>query len=207
MKKIIYWEKVVDKLRDKRFAVDTGGSIPISFKGAYQYSTIPYRMIDKILGKLELQSSDVFVDLGCGKGRALCCAAQYPMKEILGVEVDEHLYQIAKENIERLKCRQTPVHVIHCPAQENDYPHGTLFWLFKPFDLDTLKEVLSKIKKSVEANPRSVRIVYINIAADQELYLDQTGWLHLSRKWDKNKRKKLYHSVSVYTLNRTTGAF
>ena len=198
-KKIIYWEKVVDKIRDHRFNVHTGGSIPTLFEGAYQYSTIPYRMISNILDYLELKPSDVFVDLGCGKGRVLCCAAQYAMKEIVGVEIDEHLYQIAKENAEHLKFRHTPIQVIHCPAQDYDYADGTLFWLFKPFDLDTMKDVLAKIKKSIDTNPRSIQIVYINIAPDQESYLDQVDWLYKGLKWEKNKRKKLYHTVSIYS--------
>ncbi len=46
------------------------------------YITVSYRGIFHILDSLALQSSDVLVDLGCGKGRVVCCALQYGVDAI-----------------------------------------------------------------------------------------------------------------------------
>ena len=52
----------------------------------HYYATVPYRAIFRILTFLSLKPSDVFVDLGCGKGRVVCCAATYDIAEAIGIE-------------------------------------------------------------------------------------------------------------------------
>jgi SAM-dependent methyltransferase len=41
-----------------------------------------------------------FIDLGCGKGRALLVASEFPFRAIIGVELSSRLAEIARRNAE-----------------------------------------------------------------------------------------------------------
>jgi len=63
--------------------------------------------------RLRMGPTDVFVDLGCGKGSALLLAGEHPMERCIGVELGEHLAEQARRNIaanrERLRARNFEV--------------------------------------------------------------------------------------------------
>ena len=48
-----------------------------------------------------------FIDLGCGKGRVLLMASDYPFKKIIGVEFMPELHRAAQKNIARLFIRSS----------------------------------------------------------------------------------------------------
>lgn len=141
----------------------------------HSYSTIPYRSIFKILRFLALKNTDVFVDLGCGKGRVICCAARYDLVEVIGVEYLEHLSKLARRNLHQLRGRRSPVSVISGVAEDFDFTQGTAFYLYNPFGPKTMSEILSKLRYGLDARDREVRIAYVN-AMHEELLAD-TPWL------------------------------
>lgn len=66
-----------------------------------------------------------FVDLGCGKGRALLLASRHPFLQILGVELDSNLARTARANLRAFhapwqQCRTLAVH--HADATAFDLP-------------------------------------------------------------------------------------
>lgn len=73
------------------------------------------RHILSYLSSLDL-SQFSFIDLGCGKGRAILIASEYPFIEILGVEASPKLCTVAQSNIEyflnvsdQVKCKNIQV--------------------------------------------------------------------------------------------------
>src|SRR5215218_10190886 len=54
-----------------------------------------------LFGRLEVSRDDVFVDLGCGKGRVLYMAARRPFKRVIGIEWSERFSRIARVNLDR----------------------------------------------------------------------------------------------------------
>jgi methylase of polypeptide subunit release factors len=46
-----------------------------------------------------------FADLGSGKGAALIVAGGFPIKRAIGVELDDALTRVARENAERARPR------------------------------------------------------------------------------------------------------
>ena len=42
--------------------------------GATYYATVDYAQTNRVLRRLDLQTSDTFVEVGAGKGRVLCLA-------------------------------------------------------------------------------------------------------------------------------------
>jgi cyclopropane fatty-acyl-phospholipid synthase-like methyltransferase len=129
----------------------------------------------RILDHLSLNDTDVFGDLGCGKGRAICCAARYQIAQVIGVECLDNLCELARRNVQRLRGRRSPTSVVNVPAEDFDYSCGTAFYLFNPFGPATMREVLGKLRSGLDARPRVVRIAYVNPMHEE--VLAATPWL------------------------------
>lgn len=70
----LFWIKFCDMLWDYRLNIRTRGVFEVSTVGAFHYATVSYTFIREILRSLFLKPTDVFVDLGCRKGRVVCLA-------------------------------------------------------------------------------------------------------------------------------------
>ena len=57
--------------------------------------------VRQLLHGLEISQRDAFMDVGCGKGRMVCVAAQYPFARVVGVEISPELSTVARANVAR----------------------------------------------------------------------------------------------------------
>jgi hypothetical protein len=60
-----------------RLGVSTRGIVPTDHPDSVHYATMRYSTVWTILRHLDLRAPDVFMDIGSGKGRVLCCAARH----------------------------------------------------------------------------------------------------------------------------------
>jgi SAM-dependent methyltransferase len=118
-------------------------------------------------------STYFFIDIGCGKGRAIMLASAQPFAEIIGVELNPGLAQIASANLEKWRATQHPVspmHVVCQDATEFAFPNTPcLLYLYNPFAEPILKVFLEQIERSFSANPRALDILYCNPRSDRLL--------------------------------------
>ena len=112
-----------------------------------------------------------FLDLGCGKGRALLLARTYPFRRIIGVELLPELSDSARRNISRLPAEeQGRCELLSMDARQYDFrPEATFLYLFDPFPPAVLREVLGNLARSVEQHPRPVLIGYQNPVSEYVL--------------------------------------
>jgi precorrin-6B methylase 2 len=178
---------------ERRLGVSTRGLIPIDHPDSVHYATMGFSTVMSILRHLDLQPSDVFVDVGCGKGRVLCCAARHEVKQVIGVDVSSDLCQDARVNAKRLRGRRAPIIVKTLLAHEFDYSAATVLFMFDPFGASTMASVLAKIGRDREG--RSVRIAYAN--PTEEAVFRQQPWLERRGFWAK-ETTGLEHSVAFY---------
>ena len=143
-----------------------------------RYGTISYVAIFQLLDALGLASNDVLVDLGCGKGRVVCCAATYKLTQVIGVEDVQELYALAQRNVASLRGKRTPVSLVLNDAQSFDFRLGTIFYLFNPFGPETMRAVLRRLAEGLRVTPRPVRIVYVNALHEDEFR--KCAWLEYS---------------------------
>lgn len=70
--------------------------------------------------RLPMRPKDfVFIDYGCGKGRALFIAAEHSFKAAIGIEYASDLASIAKRNIElTMGIFQTPIQCLEMDAMD-----------------------------------------------------------------------------------------
>lgn len=145
------------------------------------YTPTVYRLIFQVLRRLPLKASDVFVDLGCGKGRVVCCAAYLGAARVMGIEYEREIYETAVANAGLMRHRRSDVTIVHGEAQDLDYTEGTVFYMFNSFGPETLRTVLSKIEAGLERNPREIRIAYVNPMYG--LVMRERKWLERYAFW------------------------
>jgi SAM-dependent methyltransferase len=99
-----------------------------------------------------------FVDLGCGKGRPLLVASEYPFRDIVGVELSADLAQIARRNAEVVAERypaRTPIRVEEGDATEFRLPDGDLVvFLYNPFGAPLVAKVVQRVEEALARDPQ-----------------------------------------------------
>lgn len=73
-----------------------------------------------------------FVDLGSGKGKALMLAANYPFREIIGVELSPRLHAIAQSNLQKIG--DSRIRVYCEDARSFLFPSPSVIYLYNPFE-------------------------------------------------------------------------
>jgi predicted RNA methylase len=172
---------------DKRYGVETGGLIQGSelrsghrndeFNTAY-YGMAPSRfrwamefwIADQSHPSIENYS---FVDLGCGKGRAVMMASQYTFRQAIGVELHASLAAIAEANLAHWTATgqaACPVQIRCQDASEFLFPEGPcLLYLFHPFGAPVLKRLIERIEADFADPARTLDLIYFNPEAGELL--------------------------------------
>ena len=119
---------------------------------ATHYEAVPPRDFRALISHVPERTmrSSTFVDVGAGMGRALLLAAEYPFKQVAGIELSAGLYEIASENLARARTAKRACHdlrITRADARFWEYPPGDLVvFLFNPFDAVALEATLGAIR-------------------------------------------------------------
>jgi SAM-dependent methyltransferase len=107
-----------------------------------------------------------FVDLGCGKGRPLLVASEFPFRDILGVELSPELAKVAERNAAIIAERfpdRTPIRIEVGDASNLPIPSGdAVLFLYHPFGAELIAKVVQRVEAALRSEPRSIYIVYYN---------------------------------------------
>lgn len=159
------------------------------------YSSIRFLDLRRALHRLSIrEGEDVFLDLGCGAGRAMLMAAAYPFRRVLGVEISPFLAAHAIRQTRRLSSRmRCPDIQVQCgDARVYRIPGDvTVIFLYNPFKGRLLEAVMENIADSLQAKPRDVTILYAT-PAHLEKVAASYPWLR--------KRVEIsgYHRYAIY---------
>jgi SAM-dependent methyltransferase len=145
------------------------------------YEPISFSGFQEIMGDLVIAwPAFTFIDIGSGKGRALLLASHYPFRRIIGIEISRMLNDIARRNIARYASLQQRCRAISCEcrdATEYDFPNEpSVVYLFNPFTEPLLRSVVERLRRSLEADPRDVVLIYAH--AVHERYMNDQPWLN-----------------------------
>jgi SAM-dependent methyltransferase len=158
---------------DRAHGTDTSGfaSAKEMFPGesssvCYSYGGSQPGVIRSVLAKLPPLETFAFIDLGCGKGRPLLVASEFPFRDIVGVELSPVLAEIARANAAILKRQfpeRTPVRIEAGDACAYSLPPGDIvLFLYNPFGEELMWKVASRVEEALEAEHRSLYIIYFN---------------------------------------------
>ncbi|MEJ0094620.1 MAG: class I SAM-dependent methyltransferase [Methylocella sp.] len=159
---------------DKIYGVDTSGTFPpdliqtsgvsTGFINCY-LATTP-SITRRALASLPDIEAYTFVDIGCGKGRALIVASEFPFTDIIGLELSPELAKIAQSNIDKIQ-RQFPdrplIRVIEGNALEHMVLSGkVVFNIFHSFGPELMTELIHKIESALGSTLEHVFFIYQN---------------------------------------------
>jgi len=98
-----------------------------------------------------------FVDVGCGKGRALLLAEEYAFRKIVGVDASRKFVRIASRNAARIGSHR--ITVIRADARAFDFPSGpVVVFMYNPFSAEIMRSVMQRLI----SHPDTFYIAYVN---------------------------------------------
>jgi SAM-dependent methyltransferase len=163
---------------DAEHGTDTGGLIPGSelgvghrhdlFIGGYA-GVPPSRFRASIsrwqgIGLRHRIEDYTFLDLGCGKGRAVLLASELGFREAVGVELNAGLVEIARANARIWTAAGkalSPIRIDCKDATEVEWPAGPcLVYLYNPFAEPVMRAVVEAMRKRFGDRRDELEIVY-----------------------------------------------
>jgi SAM-dependent methyltransferase len=163
-------------LLDLRYGSILGGTIRTRFGevGAFHVTNSEYGDLPFLFAAAGSEPDDVFVDVGCGKGRVLnWLLTHFPNSAIYGIELDP---EVGRKTALRLR-RRANVQVLFGDATARLPVEGTVFYLFNPFDERVMRRfiaTLGSLGPAPSGRPR--RVVYYN-SRFAELFRAQPDWV------------------------------
>ncbi len=146
---------------DLQYGTDTSGLVdpPIAHRDAHLVGQLrPYMgsqptIIRRALDTLGDIAGYTFIDIGCGKGRPMVVASEYPFALALGYDISADLVRIANENsvvMARHYPQRPPIRALHANAAELRFPAGkVVVFLFNPFGPELMAELLDKLESAL----------------------------------------------------------
>ena len=186
---------------DKALGVDTKGPVGLwhlsirsdNVGDATRYEGVHPSIFREALREIpEDLGGFTFVDLGCGKGRALLLAKEFGFAKFIGVEFAPELAAVARKNCERAGVEAT---VLAQDAAQFAFPSGNLVvYLFNPFGPTVMNPVLDNLLGTINAK---CYVVYVNPTRRQQCF-DNRSELRLLRGepgyaiWTVAPRRELF---------------
>ncbi len=183
---------------DRKYGTDTGGYLGPEelVKGRandahnYGYSAIAPSVfreaarrwresLPAVAGRVEAYS---FVDLGCGKGRAVLLAAELPFRKVIGVELVDELATIAENNAARwdkVGNAKARIRVMRQDAMKFLWPRAPLLvYLYNPFACSLVGQIAARLARIAASGSGPVDLLYVNPTCADTLS-NQHGLAHL----------------------------
>ncbi|HYG86290.1 MAG TPA: class I SAM-dependent methyltransferase [Azospirillum sp.] len=157
---------------DYRYGTTTGGWVAPDKLNAdsenqqhsVHYQATKYRPFRSLLKTLSFPEGSVFVDVGCGKGKALLIASRFGFKKALGIEFSPELCQIARENAKIFQSRianTSEIEIVQSDVLDYQMTHDeNVFYLYNPFNEVVMRRFLSRVARSMDEKHRKVWIIY-----------------------------------------------
>lgn len=137
----------------------------IDISHATIYMPVSYAIIENSFEQIPLSGKKHFLDIGCGKGRAMCVAAHYGFSKISGIDFSSKLCEAAVTNlnITQQKFAELNYTLINEDAAIVPIPFDVdCIFLFNPFDKIVMQQIVINIQQSLLLKPRQLYVIYVN---------------------------------------------
>ncbi len=151
--------------------VSTAGlhAVSLSVFTSSGYLGIPPSTLRPALAALPIQHQEFsFIDFGCGKGRALFVAAEFPFRHVFGVEIVVELARAAQANVSLNPLWKERISVANQDAAKFAFPDGPfVLYFYNPFSERVLRRVLANLERELRRSPRDTFLVFSDIYANE----------------------------------------
>lgn len=147
----------------------------IDISHATIYMPASYDVLEELFNQITTKTYTHFLDIGCGKGRALAVAAHYGFNKVTGLDFSKMLCMAAEENLIHTKDKFPS---LQYKIWNNDAFYFEIekdvdcIFLFNPFDATIMSAVVDNIEESLEVNPRNLTVIYLN-SQNKELFFER----------------------------------
>lgn len=202
----IAWFILLQEIRgEKKYGIHTTGADElkhlekkgIDISNSTIYMPAGYNMLEDVFEKVSPSQSKHFIDIGCGKGRALCVAASLGAGKVTGIDLSKKFCDAAEKNLEKIKRTQPSLEykLLNNDAFYYEIPlDADMIFFFNPFDEVIMSGVAENILESYEMNPRRITIFYLNPICKDEL-------LEVGFKETYHVQKLKYLEASILEIN------
>jgi hypothetical protein len=179
----------MDAWFDRRHGIDTSGKLSLAtlkinsahVKEATWYEPVPTVGFGRLMRSLDIVHEEyTFIDYGSGKGRAMFLAADYPFKEIIGLEFSAELHDIAVRNIKKYRSPRQRAELIRSvcidAVEFHLPPVNSVLFFYSPFKAPIFEKILSNVRRSLTEHPRSLYIVFIGFLPESVRALKASGF-------------------------------
>jgi hypothetical protein len=186
---------------DRAYGVDTGGLIyadpPHNQDNAGYYATAPslfhcavQRWSATLAGSGYTISDYALVDIGAGKGRVVMMASEYAFREVVGVELNPGLANVARKNLRKFGRKRrsglpglqhqetwgTPLaQIIDGDALTMPLPDGpVVLFFFNSFEREMVRMWLDRLIDAAALRSAPIDLIYVH-PEHRELFLQTPG--------------------------------
>lgn len=173
---------------DQRYGTDTSGTVDIDEVSdspeirahGVLYAGSQPSIVRRALAMLPPVTGATFVDIGCGKGRTVLVAAEFPFGRLVGVDASAALVATARRNLDIVRTHRpidVPIEFVQADATTWPLPDGDLVvYLYHPFDDVLMARFVDTLERAIDAAARSVHVIYLNPVVGRRL--DASARLH-----------------------------
>jgi predicted RNA methylase len=159
---------------DRLHGTSTSGCIPPEKLGhsvgadarGHCYCGSQPSIVRAALAQLPSLACYTFIDLGAGKGRPAMVASEFPLLEVVGVELSPALVEQARCNVAIYRRRHphcAPIRIENTDAAVFRFPAGNLVvFLYNPFGVAVIRRVIANLEQALIVERRSLFVVYYN---------------------------------------------
>ena len=126
----------------------------------YPYEPTPYAVLERLANSGFIRKKDVVLDYGCGKGRVDFYLAYQTRAHCVGVEYDERIIAVAREN-RNTAVSSGKVEILLGNAETFPVPQNVnRIFFFNPFSVEILQKAMARILESYYENPREMLLFF-----------------------------------------------
>ena len=137
----------------------------------YPYEPTPYAVMERLANSGFIRKQDVVLDYGCGKGRVDFFLAYQTRAHCIGVEYDERIIAVAREN-GNTAVSAGRVEILLGNAETFPVPQNVnRIFFFNPFSVEILRKAMARILESYYENPRELLLFFYFPSTEYISYL------------------------------------
>lgn len=163
--------------------VSSGDLVGVSLSSLYAtgYVGVPPSTLGPALATLPIKHEDfTFVDLGCGKGRALFIAGEFPFRRLVGVEIACDLAEVARANVAINPAWKERISITNQDAASFAFPEGPLvLFFYHPFFAPVLRRVVKNLAHRLRHSQCPAYLIHADCygnVPDHKIFAENPGY-------------------------------
>lgn len=158
---------------DRFLKIKTNGRDDTNFNFInFPYEPTPYIVLQQLANSGYISKKDKIIDFGSGKGRVDFFLAFATKAKMIGVEIDERLFNASISNQKNAISANRVSFIKSCASKYEIPTDITGAFFFNPFSVEILDEVIKNIKKSKKDIKRDVMLYFYYPSVEYRSYLE-----------------------------------